>query len=384
MKKRIVIICGQMVMGGVEQVLLRYIDRLDPAKYDITLFFMQRGGELISAIPPHVHVSYAEYTDIRKLFRQGKLFSFLKQCYIRYRIRSAKNKVENACWTIKAMKSPALQGDIIICFHMANQVCAYLAVVSDIPKKAIWLHGQFMKDGEPRQPYEKLWSAFDRVFCVSEAWRQEFSRQFPKLQHLTQTIYNPIDTAEIIEKSKQPLDYEMLHTSILTVGRLSKEKGQQMIPEVLARLLKKKHDVHWYIMGDGPLRPEIERLAEQWQVSDRLVFLGTIANPFPYIRSCDIYVQPSFTEGFCTATNEARILQKPVVTTDIPSMHEQFQDGVTGILTEPTVDSLTDGIHRLLDSPELQLKITQNLRNLKIDNEAELEKLYRFIEEPAS
>jgi len=182
-------------------------------------------------------------------------------------------------------------------------------------------------------------------------------------------------------KAKEPIDVEMKGLNILTVGRLSTEKGQQMIPATVRLLLDAGYDVHWYLVGDGPLRETIEAEIEKYNVQDHVILLGTQMNPYPYIKNCDIYVQPSFSEGYCTTTMEAKILHKPIVTTDAPGMREQFVSGENGLIVDAmTPQALFEGIRTLLDHPELCQKFVGNLEKETFDNREELQKLYDFIE----
>ena len=98
------------------------------------------------------------------------------------------------------------------------------------------------------------------------------------------------------------------------------------------------------------------------------------------MASCDIYVQPSYSEGYCTTTMEAKILHKPIVTTDVPGMREQFESGKDGLIVESSVDGLYEGIKTLLDNPDIAQGFIKSLESEILDNSGELEKLYRFID----
>ena len=109
--------------------------------------------------------------------------------------------------------------------------------------------------------------------------------------------------------------------------------------------------------------------------------MGTKENPYPYIKNCDIYVQPSFTEGYCTTTMEAKILCKPIVTTDAPGMREQFVSGENGLIVNAmTPEALAQGIKTLLDHPEIMEKFRNALKKESYDTTKELQKLYDLIE----
>ena len=135
------------------------------------------------------------------------------------------------------------------------------------------------------------------------------------------------------------------------------------------------------MVGDGPVRKKIEAEIRNNNVTDNVILLGTQENPYPYIKASNIYVQTSYAEGWCLTAQEAKILCKPVVTTDLPVMREQFTHMENGYITKGiSPESLFEGIKTLLDHPELCEKFVQNLSKETHDNTNELYKLYDFIE----
>ena len=129
------------------------------------------------------------------------------------------------------------------------------------------------------------------------------------------------------------------------------------------------------------MRETVESEIQKNDVAEHVILLGTQMNPYPYIKNCDIYVQTSFSEGWCLTVQEARILQKPIVTTPLPVMHEQIISGENGLTAEAvTPEALFEGIRTLLDHPELREKFVENLSHEVCDNSGELQKLYDFIE----
>ena len=194
-------------------------------------------------------------------------------------------------------------------------------------------------------------------------------------------LYNLLSTKEITLQSEDHVNWIPQNTAILTVGRLVSIKGQAMIPRTTRLLLDAGYEVYWYLVGDGPLRETVEAEIQKYDVAEHVILLGTQTNPYPYIKNCDIYVQPSFSEGYCTTTMEAKILHKPIVTTDAPGMREQFVSGVNGLIVDAmTPEALSGGIRTLLDHPELREKFVENLSHEVCDNSGELQKLYDFIE----
>ena len=228
--------------------------------------------------------------------------------------------------------------------------------------------------------YRRLVKYYSHIFCVSNSIKIHVEEYCKIKCHHASVIHNLLNIDEILAKAQNEIT-PLAQRYILTVGRLSPEKGQQMIPETTRMLVDAGYDIHWYLVGDGPLREEVEREIEKHGVSDRVILMGTQSNPYPYIKNCDIYVQPSFSEGYCTTTMEAKILQKPIVTTDAPGMREQFVSGVNGLIVDAmTPEALFDGIKTLIDHPEMREKFVENLKNEGYDNSKELQKLYDFIE----
>lgn len=227
--------------------------------------------------------------------------------------------------------------------------------------------------------YRSVFSKFDRIYCVSNAIVDQFTNDFPSLHNKTQVFFNFVNQEDIIVRSTNAVE-SLSDFSIITVGRLAQIKGQTLIPETMRLLLDAGYDYKWYLVGDGQTRQEIEDLIRENHVEDYVILLGTKDNPYPYIKNCTIYVQTSFSEGWGLTVQEAKILQKPIVTTDIPVMHEQITDGENGLLAEPTAEGLFRAIKKLIDHPELQQKFVENLSHETHDNSSELQKLYDFIE----
>lgn len=167
---------------------------------------------------------------------------------------------------------------------------------------------------------------------------------------------------------------------ILTVGRLSKEKGQHLTIPVLARLKKEGYNVRWYCIGEGNSRNEYEELVKKYKVEEDYIFLGASTNPYSFMRDCDIYVQPSIHEGYCITLAEARCFDNPIVTTNFTGAIEQISHGESGLISQCNENDIYLNIKRLLDDEVLKKYIKLNLRKEKIDTVNEVEKLYEVIE----
>lgn len=138
-------------------------------------------------------------------------------------------------------------------------------------------------------------------------------------------------------------------------------------------------DFRWYIIGYGDEAPIREAL-RRYPMGHRMIILGKKTNPYPYIKACDIYAQPSVYEGKSVVVREAQILCRPVVITAYPTSSSQVKDGVDGVIVPLEETATARGIVDFARNEALQAKIKEYLRTHDYGNEAEVEKVYRLME----
>jgi glycosyltransferase involved in cell wall biosynthesis len=386
MKKAIAIITNTMVVGGVEKVLAEILNTFDYDNYDVTLFLRSRGGDFSHFIPSNVTIKYWEDGSSKERLRQmyeSRQYSMLfRGLFYRVMTRmSTKNYIRNELYSAKAM---GLLEDkcyeCVIAFQGLSPAVIGTALYRiNAPIKIAWIHGEDSFPAREVPFMAREFRKFDRIFCVSKAVQNIFSQRFRGTGELAAVFYNMINRDEVINKAS--LQSESLGPcALVTVGRLEDVKGQNLIPKTVRLLLDAGYEPHWYLVGDGNLRDKIEDEMIKFDVSDHVTLLGSKTNPYPYIKACDIYVQTSLSEGWGITVQEARILCKPIVTTNLPVMREQLISGENGLMIDSmTSESLFEGIKMLLDHPELCGKFEERLKNEAVDYRTELRKLYDVI-----
>ena len=226
------------------------------------------------------------------------------------------------------------------------------------------------------------YNQLDHMFFVSNHTLDSFLGKFTMDRNKCTVYYNPIDKQEILDKAELPCDPEFDPTfiNLLTVGRVSAEKGQDMIPAVTHKLLDTGHKVRWHVVGDGDTRVKVESLIHDYHVEDNVILLGTRTNPYPYMKACDIYVQPSYTEGYSTTICEAGMLGKAIVGTK-PSggIYDQLTDGEDGFIVDATAEGLTEGIRALIENAALRREFEQNIQKKNFEGKGEIQKFFDFI-----
>ncbi len=377
--KKITIIYSKFVMGGAEKVLIRMLEKIDASKYDINVIFTKPGGELESKIPKHIKIQHCKVNTLGNHLRNLEIINFIKGLYFRVRIRVAKTYEDKSYWTSKVYILPdCVSEECVICYTHFNFLSICLAAQTNAKKKALWVHS-FFRENYDKKLYSKFLNKFDKIFFVSLATKSEFEKNFPLHKEKTEVFYNLVDVDRIRREACLSIQMNIKHFAITTVGRLDLLKGQQLVPEIVRKLLDSGYEVFWYLIGNGDIKQLILDEINKYQVVENVILLGEMQNPLPYIKNSDLFVLPTFLEGYCTTTNEARILAKPVVTTDIPSMHEQFVSGENGLIVEATVDGLYNGIKKMLDNPKLMEHFSKKLSQSNFRNDAEINKLYNWI-----
>ena len=380
MKKKIAIVDNLMIVGGVEKACIALLDAFDHERYEVHYFTHTANNPYLDQINKNVKLHSLEELEpvsVHRQLKRGQLGAALRGAAGRIAIRLCKSEFEKARHAYQTYAMPRVKFDLAIAFRLNYPDVAITLYALNAKKRALFVHIDPTEDAALRRHIRR----FDRVFCVSEAMKACTSRAYPSVAKKTSVFYNLIDTQVIKTLAEEPLDKKLEPVSLLTVGRLCADKCQDMIPETARKLLDAGYDIHWYLVGEGALRDTISLQCGKHNVADRVILLGAKANPYPYMKACDLYVQPSKLEGWGLTVQEARILQKPIVVSPIPVMYEQIKNKQTGIIVDSiTPDSLFEGIKILLDDPQLRKACSENLALEQSDGRDQLQKLYDLTE----
>ena len=383
-KKKVAFIANCCIVGGVETALINLLNSFDTEKYDVTLYTNFAGNPVIGRIPDNIRCIDLDEYNIKRVYNKAigehDYFTALKLMKNYALFRITKDFYNKTAWLYRHIHFNDEHYDCVISYNFGTSTIVLTNESFTAPKKVVWAHGDMPYFSNN---YIRNLCLFDKCFCVSEYMKNYFVVHCKEMAPKTDIFHNILNANEIIKKAQEPVAEidKCGKAAIVTVGRLGQDKGQIVIPETASLLKKSGIDFTWYIVGDGPVRNDIEQGIQKYHMENNICLLGTKENPYPYINACSIYVQTSTSEGWCLTTQEARILHKPCVVTDIPVMHEQFIDGVNGIIANGTdAAALYEGIMRLLSSQELRERIVNNLKAEPQDGAVEMQKLYDFLE----
>lgn len=363
MKKRILIVCYGLGIGGIEKCLVNLLNQLDRDVYEVDVLLMNPEYDLKEQIKRKVnYIDSFQYvfntTDAGK-YVQNHLNRLLP--YVIYRLLV---KLGNKPW--KVFKGLDTQYDIAIAYSQNDYSPYYVIDKINADKKIMWYHnGAYEKSDKYYEIDRKYFENFYKVVTVSEDSCNLLKEKFSHIRDNIIVLHNLVDKANIIEMANQdiPNIFKDKDFKIVTVGRMTQEKGVLTALMVANKLFQEKIPFKWYWIGDGNQRSIIEEKINKYDINKYFILLGSKINPYKYINYCNLYVQPSHYEAYCTTTNEARILGKVIVATNVGGMKEQIANGETGFIVDNTVEELYEKVKLLIFNSNLLNSMQNKVRN---------------------
>jgi glycosyltransferase involved in cell wall biosynthesis len=383
-KKHILIMAHNMNLGGTEKALLAFIHALEEKYVNITLLLLEKKGALFNEIPNWVNIEIIPDFDaikpiiydppillIKSNIKKMQLLGAFKNGLRYLIVKITKRWYYNYIAALKRHKK-RYQADIAIAYAGPSDfITYYMHKQVDAQEKYQWIHFDVSKVIFNTNFGNKYYPYFDKIYCVSENAKKVFDTMFPQFINKTKVFKN-IVSKNLLENAALIGDtftdgFDGIR--ILTLGRLSEEKGQQMIPNIVKQLKDENLDFRWYLIGDGQLTTEINNQIKDLEIEDHLVLLGSKINPYRYVKECDIYVQTSFHEGYCLTVHEAKIFNKPVVVTNVASASNLIVDNEDGLIVPINEIGLFNGVKQLLTNSELRRGFQKNILALETINE---------------
>ena len=359
-KKRILFINGHLNAGGVERSLVDILKHMDYTKYAVDLLLLEDTGDYASELPSEVKVLFR---DIHHTY--GSFASSIRRCIVahdwmclRLRFLFLLQKFFGAC-ALKRVATILLgkhHYDCVIGFRPG--ICSDLAAYSVQTDRKItwWHHGEFNVDCAT---YGNMCSKMNAVAVVSQSCKAMLQEKLPELESKLVCIPNMLDAVAIGQKAgNSPYTGDMLH--IVSVGRLAPEKHFENIIPVAKMLRDMSTDFVWHIVGDGSEQARLESLIVENDLKDHVILDGSKTNPYPYMKYADLFVHPSYVESQGLTVLEAMALGVPCVVTKSRGPCEYIEDGVNGLLTEQSPESLTEKVLSILTDKTLYQSIKEN------------------------
>ena len=376
--KRIVIISHHMITGGVERALISMLKKFDYSQVEIDLYLEHLGGKLFDEIPKEVKCYKIPTVGGKDIFRHP--LKVLKKFFILRKMSKKKLPFIEQCYFTSKMLLPLKKEyDVAISYHAPNTVPVFYTIDGiKAGKKILWLHGDMETNGGNTPVLMKYHEMYDKVYAVGKGALDSFVGVHPDMKEKTEIFHNFVDIESILVKSQNGASFDdgFQGTRLLSIGRLDPQKGFDIAIESCKMLVEKGYDFRWYICGEGNQREELENLISEYKLENHFILLGNQSNPYTFLKDCNLYVQPSRFEGYCTTTNEARMLNKPVVTTDVSGAREQFQDCVTGWIVPIDATAIAERIAFCLDNPKAVREICDRMKNIEFQSADNINRIF--------
>ena len=351
----------QLIFGGAEKVLVSFANDLVSRGHEVQILELYEKGYLkpqfdervtFDAICSEAYTEkyYASLAQVKKNpLLVGKLVFSKLVGYRKFAEKLAAKRYKNQEFDV-AINYLEIESPVFLLSHVKAK------------KYIQWIHIDVKNLENPAEHDHHLpaWERMDSIVCVSQAAVDNFITRYPTLTDKTHLIYNFFDEEAIKRQSVHPCILLGMKPALLSVGRMTEQKKYLRFLDVLARIRDDGFEFSWHVLGEGIQRTEIEEKIRQLKLEDRVYLHGLTDNPYKYMKNCDLFVLPSGWEGFPTVTVEAKILECPVLATDVAGIREQLRHGETGWIVDNREDAIYDGLKYLLQTPEMLEKLKSN------------------------
>ena len=361
MRKKIIFVSTALWIGGIETSLINLLNHFNYEKYDVTLLILQGELNMKDQVNPNCRLLIA---DREKTFSFAKPYRHARLYHLTEQSQNPSALHRAFLWTVPMIKAieqglytryirEMLKGEQFDTCVLYSDAIAY--VLPGIPAARFLLyyhHGAMRRKAGDGVAYRKC----EKILAVSDYQASQLRKFLPRVAAKITVIHNQIDAEVIRQKAAQPTEesFDSSKFNIVSVGRVSHEKGMDLAVRACAKLVSEGYDqIRWWIVGDGPAMGEVKDAIRQCRMEDYVITVGMKDNPYPYIRQADLYVQPSRFEGYPMTVLEALVLGQPVISTDNKGAREILEEGQTGLLCGLDAECIAGEIIRLYNNAEI-------------------------------
>lgn len=346
--KKLLIFVDALYEGGVSKVLLDLLENINKDKYDITVMTLYNQGIYIDNVKKYAKYKYCfDIPDADDNSLKAKLY----RKYWGGMLRLPESFMYK--WFVKE------KYDIEIAFMHGWSTKFISGSNNKNSKKIAWVHVDLVTWNRVEGVFKNLdhhknaYSKFHEVLCVSKIVKDGVEKKYGVKN--AKVIYNPINREKILKLSNEKID-DIKPTNkfkLISVGRLSEEKGYDRLLKVFKQLDDEGFDLGLTIVGSGEKYNELTNYIEQNNLKDKVFLLGYRDNPYKYVKNSDLFVCSSISEGFSLVIGEAMAVGIPVISVECPGPNEVIGFGEYGMLVNNDESSLCNGIKMLIDDKKL-------------------------------
>jgi glycosyltransferase involved in cell wall biosynthesis len=366
MPTRVLLMISSMRGGGSEQQTLSLLRRLDRSRFSPQLYVTQRAGELLARVPDDVPIhSFDDLAQKPGFYFPGRL--------MRRQIRHLRQLLEREA--IEVIYDRTFHMTLIAGPAGRATGTPRVSTIVSPPQYALPLvESRFV--ALKRRRLAKAYRRSHAVVAVSRHAADSAEQYYRLPRHSVRVIHNPVDVGELQAAASEGGPQRDSRITLVCVGRMSEEKGHRDLMDAIiatqSRWPKDAPPLRLWIVGDGPLRSELESQWTSGASQHSVEFLGTQRNPAPWIAAADALVLPSHFEGMPNAVLEAMALGTPVIATRAGGITELERD-------EPTMLWAGAGHPMSLADAIMQLQQDRESAAQRADNAAAMIKEHHDV-----
>lgn len=384
MKKKLLFVNDEMVMGGVARILCNVLKRFDLDEYEIDVLILHPHGELLNEIPSGIN-----------RIQSSDLFNAvdvnLKFAIIQRRWKDVFNKLVFLFYMktglikslIKRERKKLLHKNYDIEIAAKEGFCTIFVANGDSKRKINWIHIDYSAVNYSSHHMDIMIDSLNHIdlnIAVSKRSKDAFRDLFGVSNIIS--IRNLMDISSLKEKSLEPCEipYDSDCVNLVSVGRFHPQKAMDRLIHAMRSLQETGVKVHLYLVGDGELKADCEALAKRLGVYEQITFTGSKRNPMPYIKQADLFCLPSLYEGYPTTIIESFFAGTPVLSCDVSGVHEQITEGVNGWIVENSQEAFISKLTEVVQNPNQLKSMRKSLVDYTYDNDSIFKEYVNAIE----
>lgn len=385
--KKVIIVNNNLETGGVQISLMNLLMEIKD-KYDVTLLLFYAKPEQLASVPEGVKViivkspfkhfgSFAR--DARKnpfMFTARAIWKVLAkafgQAFVVKLMLPFQKKYKGYDYAVSYLHECAQDG----IYGGCNE---FVLKKIEADKKIGWLHCDFSLNGGNNKQSKRIYGEFDQIVACSEGCRKVFVECLPQFADKTISIRNCNDYERIKNLAGDGIRYDKEYFNIVTVARLSEEKGIERAIEAVHECVKHGLKVKYHIVGSGIEEGFLKGKADELGLNETVVFYGNKQNPYPYIKNADLFLLTSYHEAAPMVFDEAACLGVPVLATETTSTDDMIKECNHGFVCKNRQNDITEKLLEIVSQPERLREIRDKLAEETFDNRESVNKIQKII-----
>lgn len=360
--KKILIVNNNMHTGGIQKALANLLCELSKKRKDeycIDLMLFSKTGELLGKLPQDLNISHGNFFTeslgiTHSEAKEKGIFTYLNRSF--WAVMTRVFKTEFVFGILTKLHRNKTHYDCAVSFMQNGEErvfyggCAeYVLNSVRADKKVCFVHCDFENYGGNCEYNRKTLSKFDVIATVSDSAARCLRKAVPEIAGKVFCVHNCCNIAEITAAGAEyTAQYSPDKVNFFTAARLHSEKGiLRMIP-IFRDLKHKNNDFIWRIAGDGPDKSAALRLISEYGLEENIILLGNLENPYPYFKSADALLVPSYNEAAPMVFNEAQVFGTKILTTETLSAVEMVQKTGSGTVCPNTDAALSECVEKFI------------------------------------